>query len=64
MKKLYFKLTLYLGLFGLFMTNISQAATLVQKIGGQVTDATDGSTMVGCSIVEKGTTNGVLSDVV
>jgi TonB-linked SusC/RagA family outer membrane protein len=62
MKKLYLKLALYLGLFGLLMTNMSQATTLAIKVGGQVTDASDGSTMVGCSIVEKGTTNGVLSD--
>lgn len=45
------------------MTNMSHAAPLVQKVGGKVTDAADGSAMVGCSIVEKGTTNGVLSDV-
>ncbi|SOE20492.1 iron complex outermembrane recepter protein [Spirosomataceae bacterium TFI 002] len=63
MKKLYFKLTLYLGLFGMLMTHTSQATTLIVKVSGQVTDATDGSAMVGCSIIEKGTTNGVLSDV-
>ncbi|AWV98712.1 SusC/RagA family TonB-linked outer membrane protein [Arcticibacterium luteifluviistationis] len=62
MKKLYFKLTLYLGLCGLLMSNMSNAAPLVIKVSGQVTDSSDGTEMIGCSISEKGTTNGVLSD--
>ncbi|WP_341224577.1 TonB-dependent receptor [uncultured Arcticibacterium sp.] len=62
MKKLYFKLTLYLGICSLLMSSVSYAAPLVIKVSGQVKDATDGTEMIGCSISEKGTTNGVLSD--
>jgi TonB-dependent starch-binding outer membrane protein SusC len=62
MKKLYFKFTTYLVLFGVLCASSVMAAPLALKVSGQVTDASDGSALVGCSIVEKGTTNGVLSD--
>ena len=62
MKKLYFKITFMLGLLGLFAPSESRANPMVVKISGMVTDASDGTALVGCSIVEKGTTNGVLSD--
>ncbi|MCR9065255.1 MAG: SusC/RagA family TonB-linked outer membrane protein [Cytophagales bacterium] len=62
MKRLYFKITFMLGLLGLFAPSESRANPMVVKITGMVTDASDGTALVGCSIVEKGTTNGVLSD--
>ncbi len=62
MKRLYFKITFMLGLLGLFAPSESRANPMVVKISGMVTDAADGTALVGCSIVEKGTTNGVLSD--
>ncbi len=62
MKRLYFKITFMLGLLGLFAPSESRANPMVVKITGMVTDAADGTALVGCSIVEKGTTNGVLSD--
>ncbi len=62
MKRLYFKITFMLGLLGLFAPSESRANPMVVKISGMVTDAVDGTALVGCSIVEKGTTNGVLSD--
>lgn len=49
-------------MFGLLIANTALAVPLLLNVSGQVTDGTDGSALLGCSIVEKGTTNGVLSD--
>jgi hypothetical protein len=62
MKKRYLKFAICLGMFGLLIANTALAVPLLLNVSGQVTDGTDGSALVGCSIVEKGTTNGVLSD--
>ncbi|MFT5883761.1 MAG: hypothetical protein ACI9IP_000208 [Arcticibacterium sp.] len=62
MKKLYLNFAICLGVFGLLIVNTALAVPLLINVSGQVTDGTDGSALVGCSIVEKGTTNGVLSD--
>jgi iron complex outermembrane receptor protein len=63
MKKLYSKISICLGIFGFMVTNAALASPLSIKVNGQVSDASDNSPLIGCSIVEKGTNNGVLSDV-
>jgi iron complex outermembrane receptor protein len=62
MKKLYSKISICLGIFGFMVTNAALASPLSIKVNGQVSDASDNSPLIGCSIVEKGTNNGVLSD--
>jgi len=62
MKKRYLTFAICLGMLGLLIANTALAVPLLLNVSGQVTDGTDGSALVGCSIVEKGTTNGVLSD--
>ncbi|MFT6205154.1 MAG: TonB-linked SusC/RagA family outer membrane protein [Spirosomataceae bacterium] len=62
MKKLYSKISICLGILGFIVTNAALASPLSIKVNGQVSDASDNSPLIGCSIVEKGTSNGVLSD--
>jgi iron complex outermembrane receptor protein len=52
--------TLYLLFLGIFLSGAIQAQAI--KISGKVTDASDGSPLIGVTIQEKGTTNGIISD--
>lgn len=63
MKKTSTKLIFFLSILGLFSAYPSVAQSNASKISGKITDATDGTELVGCSVLEKGTTNGTLSDV-
>jgi len=53
--------TLYLLFLGIFLSGAIQAQAI--KISGKVTDASDGSPLIGVTIQEKGTTNGSVTDV-
>ncbi|GAF04958.1 carboxypeptidase-like regulatory domain-containing protein [Saccharicrinis fermentans] len=53
-RKILFTLFLCAGLF---------TQVLAQTLTGTVTDASDGSPLIGVNVVEKGTTNGTITDV-
>ena len=55
------KKNIFMSLLFLFITTFAFAQNRV--ISGKVTDAKDGSTLVGVSIIAKGTTNGAISDI-
>jgi len=52
--------TLFLLFLGIFLSGAIQAQAI--KISGKVTDASDGSPLIGVTIQEKGTTNGSITD--
>ena len=53
--------TLFLLFLGIFLSGAIQAQAI--KVSGKVTDASDGSSLIGVTIQEKGTTNGIITDV-
>jgi TonB-dependent starch-binding outer membrane protein SusC len=53
--------TLFLLFLGIFLSGAMQAQAI--KVSGKVTDASDGSSLIGVTIQEKGTTNGIITDV-
>ena len=50
-------------LLGLLFCLMASAAFSQTRITGQVTDPTTGEAMIGASVLEKGTTNGVITDI-
>src|SRR5664279_2281802 len=52
--------TLCLLFLGIFLSGAIKAQAI--KISGKVTDASDGSPLIGVTIQEKGTTNGSVTD--
>ena len=58
-KRIYVMLTMFL--LGILLTGALNAQGL--KVSGKVTDATDGSVLPGVTLQEKGTNNGITSDV-
>ncbi len=63
MKKNYMKLLLFLSIWGILPAHLSLAQSSTLKITGKIIDASDGTELVGCSVLEKGTTNGTLTDI-
>ncbi len=58
------KLTVRWLLFLLFMVGISTLSQAQQiTVSGSVTDKVDGSTLIGVSVIQKGTTNGTTTDI-
>ena len=58
-KRIYVMLTMFL--LGILLTGAMYAQGI--KVSGKVTDATDGSVLPGVTLQEKGTNNGITSDV-